>query len=690
VTLGPVSCAGSNGIESLLEKAFSKEQYLRLSVLSRLIFFALVVVSRLHGAEWISLGPDGGDARSLASDPSNPQRIYLGTSAGELFLSSDGGSTWARYAHLGSGYDYVVDNLLIDPLTPQTMYAGAWSVENNGGDVFKSVDGGKTWQVLPGIHGKSVRALAIAPSNSKILAVGALDGVYRSLDSGQTWSRISPDSSTELKNVESLAFDSQKSDVIYAGTWHLPWKTEDGGRTWSNIKQGVIDDSDVFSIIVDQKNPSVVFASACSGIYKSENGGQLFKKVQGIPFSARRTRVLQQDPVNNAVIYAGTTEGLWKTQDSGATWSRVSPTNYVVNDVLVDPHHPDTVLLATDRTGVLLSRDGGRTFVSANRGFSHRQVTAVVADKQSSRRLYASLINNREFGGVYLSDDGGSTWTSMNSGLGTRDVFTIDQTDAGALLAGTNNGIFLLDESGKEWRPVNLTLREKVTTIPVRGAKKGTPKTRVKREWIKGELTGRVAQLKVADHRWYAATSQGLFRSLDSGKSWTGGPVIGNTDFISVDHHGDVVFAATPRWALLSRNGGNTWTVLTLPTYVSRVTAVALGPNDELWMVTHLGTYHSQDAGHTWQHELAGDPLTNLWFVTYDRKGDRLVGVAGRRNEIVESRDDGKSWTVAAKAHYPIRNVASFSGRMLAVTDFNGVMAQPEMEATAKAAGGGN
>ncbi len=102
---------------------------------------------------------------------------------------------------------------------------------------------------------------------------------------------------------------------MYAGTWHLAWRTEDGGATWQHINKGMIEDSDVFSIIVDSSNPSVVFASACSGIYKSQNAGELFQKMQGIPFSARRTRVLKQDPGNPAVVYAGTTEGLWRTGD---------------------------------------------------------------------------------------------------------------------------------------------------------------------------------------------------------------------------------------------------------------------------------------------------------------------------------------------------------------------------------------
>ena len=104
--------------------------------------------------------------------------------------------------------------------------------------------------------------------------------------------------------------------MVYAGTWHLPWKTTDGGKTWHNIKQGLIVDSDVFSIIVDPEHAHIVYLSACSGIYKSENAGILFRKIQGIPSEARRTRSLMQDPEKRDVVYAGTTEGLYKTVDA--------------------------------------------------------------------------------------------------------------------------------------------------------------------------------------------------------------------------------------------------------------------------------------------------------------------------------------------------------------------------------------
>ena len=79
--------------------------------------------------------------------------------------------------------------------------------------------------------------------------------------------------------MRSIPVDPQ---VIYAGTWHLPWKTTDGGAHWKNMKQGIIDDSDVFSIMVDPKQPQVVYASACSGIYKSEDARrEVYRRCRG-------------------------------------------------------------------------------------------------------------------------------------------------------------------------------------------------------------------------------------------------------------------------------------------------------------------------------------------------------------------------------------------------------------------------
>src|ERR1700692_3835948 len=210
--------------------------------------------------------------------------------------------------------------------------------------------------------------MAMYKANSRILVAGALDGVYRSKDGGDSWERLSPANSSEIKNIESIAVDPKDPNTVYAGTWHLAWKTTDGGANWQHINKGMIDDSDVFSVIVDHDNPSVVFASACSGIYNRESGAHPVYQIQGIPFSARRTRVLKQDPTNENIVYAGTTEGLWKTTDLGEAWKHVSTSEVVVNDVLIDPRDSNRVLLATDRSGVMASTDGASTWNPSNKG----------------------------------------------------------------------------------------------------------------------------------------------------------------------------------------------------------------------------------------------------------------------------------------------------------------------------------
>ena len=124
-----------------------------------------------------------------------------------------------------------------------------------------------------------------------------------------------------------------------------------GAATWTSIKQGIIEDSDVFSILVDPKQPNVVYLSACSGIYKSEDAGGKFAKAAGIPSDARRTRVLMQDPNHLDTVFAGTTEGLYRTDDAGKLWTQTTGADVIVNDVYVDPADPKHVLLATDRAG---------------------------------------------------------------------------------------------------------------------------------------------------------------------------------------------------------------------------------------------------------------------------------------------------------------------------------------------------
>jgi photosystem II stability/assembly factor-like uncharacterized protein len=621
---------------------------------------------------WQPVGPDGGTVRSLAIDPQDPDRIFLGTSAGNLYLSTDKGASWSRFARPGNSAEMVLDHIVIDPADPRNIFVAAWNAQlpSSDGELYRSKDGGKSWEIVPDLHGKSLRALSIAASDPKILVVGALDGIYRSRNGGHDWERISPENHAEIKNVESVAIDPVNPDVIYAGTWHLPWKTEDGGKTWHNIKKGVIDDSDVFSIVIDPSQPANLFISACSGIYRSESAGELFRKIQGIPYSARRTRMLQMDPTDHNVVYAGTTEGLWKTTDAGVTWKRMTGPNIVINDVLIDPRRSARVLLATDRSGVLASDDGGVTFTASNRGFTHRQAAALLVDRSNSAVLYAGVLNDKEFGGVFVSRDSGQTWKQTSDGLDGRDVFVLRQAADGSLVAGTDHGIFALRQNAARWMPRNtLAGKSEVAT-----AKKGPG-----RAAIANELTARVSVLEIAGQRWFAATSSALLVSADAGESWRQESMPGVGVPVSISVAGKVVAIAGINMVAVSVSGGESWLPSKPLGPEFAINSVAVSNSGDIWLAARTGLFRSTDAGDSWK-PVSSLRLANIQTVQFDDDNHRILVTSGSSTNVFESSDNGKTWS-AISAGWRLRNLRLARGRLIATTAFDGVVIQPEITA---------
>jgi photosystem II stability/assembly factor-like uncharacterized protein len=651
-----------------------------LSVLAVSLFSTALLAS----GPWQVVGPDGGDARSLAYDSHNPDHILLGTSTGQMFSSDDAGHTWTRLARLG-GDDYVLDHISIDHQDPKRIYVSAWSVSSQQiGEVFRSKDGGRNWDTLPAMHGKSVRAMAMFHANSRILVAGALDGVYRSNNGGDSWERLSPANSSEIKNIESIAVDPKDPNTVYAGTWHLAWKTTDGGANWQHINKGMIDDSDVFSVIVDHDNPSVVFASACSGIYKSETGGDLFSKIQGIPFSARRTRVLKQDPTNENIVYAGTTEGLWKTTDLGKVWKHVSSSEVVVNDVLIDPRDSNRVMIATDRSGVMASNDGAATWSASNKGYAHRYVSAILADNKDINTLYVAVVNDREYGGVFYSHDAGQHWLQKAAGLGGKDVFVLKQAANGTLVAGTNHGIYSLERAGPTWHPMNTVVVEHTSKV---AARKGSKKTVAKTTYEKSVLEARVNDLEVSSSRWFAATSSGIFSSLDQGKMWKGGEVLKQKDFVSVRSSGTFVLAATRSSVLVSKDSGIEWKQGSLPNYVVSIRSAAIANDNQLLVASREGAFRSGDGGLVWEHAVNGLPSKDITSVSFDAMHKRLLATSDATGVVFESEDGGRSWQRGPDSGFPLRKVSVIGGRFVGATSFDGVIIQPENESMSAAVG---
>jgi photosystem II stability/assembly factor-like uncharacterized protein len=687
---------------------------------------------------WTVVGPAGGDARAFAAFPGQPKHLLLGTTNSWLYESMDEGGSWRRLAKLGSADGFVLDSIVVNSADPATIYVGAWKNSDEGG-LWISHDHGHSWTEPAQFKGQPIHALAEAPSDPRTLFAGTLEGVFRSSDSGATWTQISPPGSHEIHEIESLAVDPGDPDTVYAGTWHLPWKTTDGGKTWHNIKQGLIVDSDVFSIIVDPEHPHIVYLSACSGIYKSENAGVLFKKIEGIPSEARRTRSLMQDPEKRDVVYAGTTEGLYKTVNAGKNFDRMTDADVVVNAVYVDPDDSNRVLLATDRSGVLESEDGGATFTPSNQGISERKVAAVLVDRDNPELLYAGVVNDKKYGGVFRSSDGGAHWEQLGTGLDGRDVFALAETKDGHVVAGTGHGVFVLDRAsdppaaggganaaaaggtaapaaGDSAAPATdgLTIGSGAApvaggTAPVAGGStNGSGGAPAALTWqprnnivntmektltethlhtkvnIEKQVQAPVIQLEspvnaldVSGDVWVAATSYGLVTSRDQGASWQGGPVMGEGDYLSVTVQGDTMAAARADGVVLSKDAGQNWWPMGLPTMLTRIHRVAFSPDGTLWLGAREGVYYSRDLGKSWMwiHRL---PFRDVDDLSYDAESKRIL-VSSRSSEQVYAIDPKTMTWDWWQTDYDIVLIRAAGDRLVAASLDDGVLVGPKL-----------
>ncbi|HEY9283256.1 MAG TPA: YCF48-related protein, partial [Pyrinomonadaceae bacterium] len=419
---------------------------------------------------WSVSGPMGGDARELTLDPNDPQHLLMGTIDGQIYESRDGARTWARLVNFNRPGLYI-DHIIIDPRDPNTIFVAAHKHKQPGG-FFKTTDGGQTWRESQQLKTEALHSLTQSPSDPDILVTGSNRGVYRSKDAGETWEQFETSAYPDIRNIESLAIDPRNADHIYVGTWHLPWKTEDGGRSWKSIKTGMIDDSDVFAIEIDQRNPDHVIASACSGIYESKNGGALWRKVQGIPSQSRRTRDILQHPAHSNVIFAGTTEGFWRSADGGNSWMLTTSRTLEINAIAVHAKEPQTIYIGTNNYGVMISRDGGKSFAPSNEGYSGRRAYFLLPDRERAGRVYAATINTATGGGFFfVSNDGGETWQPSMRNMPSRLIaYSIlqDRADANVIYLGTNLGLYLSADRGTSWSPLGVPADKPAPKRPAR------------------------------------------------------------------------------------------------------------------------------------------------------------------------------------------------------------------------------
>jgi len=610
-----------------------------------LLVMAFIFCQATANPDLTYLGPFGGDVRSLALHPERPDRIFLGTSDGQIFISRDRGESWERTEGL-QRRKLVIDSIVFNPFDPDTVYAGGWELKRDRGQLYRSTDGGRSWKVISlGRNLKSsVRAVAVSPLDPELLAVGITEGVMLSRDGGESWDRISR-GYRSMHNVHSLAFDHQKRETLFVGTFRLGWRTDDLGGKWHPLKQGVYWDSDFFSIQINPRDNNNVIIGACSGFYRSRDRGDNWKRLRnGLPAEAKRTRVVGFDPSSPETVFAGTTAGLYKSDNGGDSWNLILE-NAIVNSLIVHPRDSRLLLVGTDDMGVVVSRDGGNSFQSSNRGFIHRQVSAVAwKEGNPSYKLYAAITMDRQHGGFFYSSDSGTSWTQSNRGLGEAAFWITSilpsELDEKVYLA-TREGIFVSSPSLVEWQQLGSTAKLDINQIAFSGtgedhllvaSAQGLFSLDPKEDRISRIETGiyqdGISSVITLKGKSFAGTNMGVFSSAGDGEEWK--IDVEGLPFVAVNslaYAGNYIYCTTGSGIFRMNLEGSKWEPL--PSRRNGITSITATGKEPViaGAETESGNFSfSRDQGESWESYDLAKPLSPITCLSAEPGGSILAG----------------------------------------------------------------
>jgi photosystem II stability/assembly factor-like uncharacterized protein len=382
-----------------------------------------------EGMKYRNVGPTrGGRVTAVAGTVAAPSTFYLGASGGGIWKTEDYGTSWNN---VSDGYFSTpsIGDIAVAQNDANIIYVGTGSdgLRSNviaGKGMYKSIDGGDTWQPIGLDDTGHIGAVEINPENHNVVYVAAIGqafnaneerGLYKTVDGGRNWEQVLYISDeTGISDVEMLPGNPE---IVFATAWKAerkPWtiisggeneegglfKSVDGGASWDKITEGLptgligkMDlalspaDSSIVYLLVEAPGDE-------AGLYKSIDQGQTFEQVSdhdGIITRPFYYANIDVDPQNPDVVYAMST-GNFISKDGGENWERLATPHGDNHDMWINPNDPDLYIQANDG-GANVTHNGGETW-STQFNQPTAELYQVEVDDQYPYWLYAGMQDN--------------------------------------------------------------------------------------------------------------------------------------------------------------------------------------------------------------------------------------------------------------------------------------------------------
>jgi photosystem II stability/assembly factor-like uncharacterized protein len=326
------------------------------------------------GQTWTKLASLSDVGQDLAIDPQNPTTLYALGDA-EIYKSMDGGSNWERY-HLGSHCSSRFGQIAVNPNNSNILYVSGRYIYDTQSQkdcmaLFKSTDGGQNWafkdiNLSQNPNSGVAYCVALAPTNPEIIFCG---GYYQ---------------------------DSANR------TQYKVYKSTDSGSSWTDVSPSNMTPND---IVIDPSDPLKVYVATSWGVYRSSDGGSTWDKNNGYIYAY----AIALDPTDSNTIYAGYTDCCYKSIDGGENWTYAQENIRGICNRLIAFSSSQTKVFYGSAAGIYKSTDQGENWSESHYGIMANRIPSLSVPLSSPNIIYAEATGS----GLFKSSDFGNTWTRL-------------------------------------------------------------------------------------------------------------------------------------------------------------------------------------------------------------------------------------------------------------------------------------